>query len=378
MPSEHEHAIPVALLEPHADDHYIEAGVEEPPQTQAFAIIPRPRHEVSLSGADIDYSPTESKYHIGAIEDPRISKTATILENVGTPEAEEARDEMAKVAEELGRAKRRAEKAEKIAYFDKRTGVATIAGLDNFLEENVGVSYSQAEYESPDVLDKLPRRIGFVMADVCDLKRVNDDPDWGSHDAGNKMLADAASYMDESLQDLSKKYGYEGITARVGGDEFVQAIIFQPDGVTDKEQQFMNELIVDLKGRLSQPRFISLDEMKKGDPITPVVAFGFKSALVVGPTAEEAQAHSDNQEEAGISIQQLAKEADELMYAEKKSLKEKGLVQGREMPVDKALAAAAKLLQAGNYFNSPEEALAALSEVLKKPEEKPTSEPTPL
>ena len=124
--------------------------------------------------------------------------------------------------------------------------------------------------------------IGIFNFDVNDLKVMNDT--YG-HDAGDKLLIKAAN----SIRKLSssKVHGY-----RMGGDEFLMVAC----NVTKEEVDILKERWENELARLNTA----------DDGINCVIAAG----VVYG--------------EKGYDLHELLKEADELMYADKKSKKKPG------------------------------------------------------
>lgn len=228
------------------------------------------------------------------------------------------------LTERLAAAEERARRAEEKAYFDRSTGVSTIAGLDDYLETTYGISFSDPDIHDPN---KPPlTHAGFIVADVCDLKRVNDNPEWGGHKVGDAMLKDAAQGMQEIAKTFTAQDEEAGVNARVtrlGGDEFGVLVTFPDHMSQDDMTRVMHELQTKLTEGLSQLDPEDWNKYQKGSRIKPVVAFGSAVAPLTRP--------SDDQEQ-GYTLQSVVEAADQKMYTHKKRLKAGGIVEGRDEP----------------------------------------------
>lgn len=128
------------------------------------------------------------------------------------------------------------------------------------------------------------RRIGFIVADLNNLKKLNDTH---GHIEGDKLISSAAMVLTKSLKTADNIY-------HVGGDEFIAVYLSPDDGLVELEIENARNISKEVK-----------------DLKTPLeIAIGYYSGV------------------ANESIKEIIDEADRLMYIDKARLK--GLVINEE------------------------------------------------
>ncbi|SFG15072.1 sensor domain-containing diguanylate cyclase [Sporolactobacillus nakayamae] len=107
---------------------------------------------------------------------------------------------------------------EKLAYYDKLTGVANRALFDKFADKYLSIAKQRGTM------------LGFMFVDVNEFKLINDT--YG-HNTGDKVMTRVASLLTESTRK-------NDIVCRYGGDEF---LVLLPDIRTYKDYQAIAERI---------------------------------------------------------------------------------------------------------------------------------------
>ncbi len=132
------------------------------------------------------------------------------------------------------------------------------------------------------IAKRFKRRILLIYADIDNLKKINDTL---GHDAGGSAIIDVANILKSSLRDSD-------IIARMGGDEFV---IF-PLGITEDST---NVIINRLQDKIDAHNKNSKHQYKLS------ISFGIKEYDPQSP----------------CSLEDMIRQADKLMYEQKKSKK---------------------------------------------------------
>lgn len=118
----------------------------------------------------------------------------------------------------------------KMANFDVLTGLPNRQFLMTYLEE------------AADKAVKNDEPFAFLLIDLDNFKKVNDG---AGHDAGDELLRHFAVYMSSILEN-SKSFkpsaGLLNVSARIGGDEFVQIV---PGIRTEDEAQMVAKKVLD-------------------------------------------------------------------------------------------------------------------------------------
>lgn len=155
---------------------------------------------------------------------------------------------------------------EKLAYYDKLTGVANRALFDKFAENYLSLA------------KRTGSMLGLMFVDVNEFKAINDT--YG-HNTGDKVMTSVAGILTESTRK-------NDIVCRYGGDEF---LILLPDLKTLEGYQRIVERITGVKSR----RIV-----QDGHTISLSLSIGVSFYPVDGE-----------------SIDELIAKADEFMYAHK-------------------------------------------------------------
>lgn len=170
----------------------------------------------------------------------------------------------------------RAKFISQLAYIDGLTGIGNRTAFQEHL--------SELEEKKNDASE-----IGIIMFDVNDLKKVNDNM---GHHLGDKMLLSSAEIIRSSFENKNSR------CFRIGGDEFV--VIMNGENIRNRCESaltnFNSEII----------RFNRLKEF----PFSISIASGFS---IYGETRDN--------ENPGLSLADILKEADLLMYENKKKMK---------------------------------------------------------
>ena len=105
------------------------------------------------------------------------------------------------------------DKLYRMANYDALTGLPNRQYLMDYLTE---LSTKAGKHQTPFAL---------LFIDLDNFKKVNDN---AGHDAGDELLRSIAAYLDGSVQGSTKAFrptaGILNISARIGGDEFVQVV----------------------------------------------------------------------------------------------------------------------------------------------------------
>ena len=129
----------------------------------------------------------------------------------------------------------------RMANYDVLTGLPNRQYLLTYLE---------------DLADKTLKKqtsFAFLLIDLDNFKRVNDN---AGHDAGDELLRHIATYLD-NIHENSKSFrppaGMLNVSARIGGDEFVQVI---PGVTTEDEAQMAVKKVLDNFSSQTLDRYI--------------------------------------------------------------------------------------------------------------------------
>jgi len=129
----------------------------------------------------------------------------------------------------------------RMANYDVLTGLPNRQYLLTYLAEIAEISL------------KKQASFALLLIDIDNFKRVNDN---AGHDAGDELLHHIAKYL-ESIHENSKSFrpqaGILNVSARIGGDEFVQII---PGISTEDDAQMAAKKVLDNFNSQSLNRFI--------------------------------------------------------------------------------------------------------------------------
>ena len=117
-----------------------------------------------------------------------------------------------------------------MANYDVLTGLPNRQFLMNYLPKVADVSV------------KKQSAFAFLLIDLDNFKSVNDN---AGHDSGDDVLRIIASYLRKSCEDpkpTKRSAGLSSISARIGGDEFVQIVLDVP---SDREAKLVAEKLLD-------------------------------------------------------------------------------------------------------------------------------------
>lgn len=168
--------------------------------------------------------------------------------------------------------KRKEKVIEKLAYYDKLTGVANRALFDKFADKYLNLAKRSG------------RMLGLMFVDVNEFKAINDT--YG-HNTGDKVMTRVASLLTESTRK-------NDIVCRYGGDEF---LVLMPDIRTFEDYQTVARHI-----QANKKRRINQD------------GYDISISLSIGVSF-----YPDD----GETIDELISKADEFMYIEKHQYRQK-------------------------------------------------------
>lgn len=172
------------------------------------------------------------------------------------------------------------QKLEYLSYYDTLTGLFN----RNYFEQEIKRLESQQRFETPE---RTP--VGIVLCDVDGLKAVNDTL---GHAKGDVLLIQAANV-------IRSVFAGRGLTARIGGDEFVTVLEAQEDELQQACQQIHRAVLA----------------YNASGPELPL-------SISVGCASDR----------AGQDLMQVFKEADNNMYQEKLEQKQKHAAAGVHWP----------------------------------------------
>lgn len=140
---------------------------------------------------------------------------------------------LAEKEQELAHLRKQNEALEKLAHEDPLTGLLNRRGLERRFDEYVRTHTREQTYK---VGEKTPPLYSVIMIDLKGIKQANDTL---GHDAGDKLIRDAA--------DAFRPKRPTDIAARTGGDEFA---IILPDTDEAGARVVMERIVAELPNNL--------------------------------------------------------------------------------------------------------------------------------